>query len=73
MTGCGMLLGVLLIVSGIGLILLARYRSERDSWRTRAILWKKAAKRWQESYEIMSDGFDALWRMNKKQEGENHE
>ena len=61
-----------LIVFWISLILLAHYKSERDSWRTRAILWKEAAKRWEESYEILSDGFDALWRMSKS-EGNSHE
>ena len=74
MTGHTMLLAVL-IISGIGLILLTckavRYKSESDSWRTRAMLWREAAERWEESYEIMSDGFDALWRMHKS-ERDNH-
>lgn len=75
-TGHTMLLAAL-IVSGIGIILLAhravRYERERDSWRTSAMLWREAAERWEESYRIVSDGFDALWRMHNKSERENHE
>ena len=54
-----------LIVFWAVLILLAYYKSEMDSWRTNAMLWKKAAKYWEESYEIVSDGFDALWNSEK--------
>lgn len=72
MTGCGMLLGVLLIVSGIGLILLLHYKSERDSWHTSAMLWRETAERWEVLYRTVSDRLEEQRRMHKS-DRENHE
>lgn len=46
------------------------YKHEACRWKRLSKAWRDAAEYWQESYNVMSDGFKALWRMHKR---ENHE
>ena len=62
---------VSILVNIFMLVRLLYYKYEVSYWKRLLKIWIDAAERWEELYNIMSDGFDALWRMHNS-ERDNH-
>ena len=62
---------VSILVNFFMFVRLLYYKYEISCWKGLLKIWIDAAEHWEEQYKIMSNGFDALWRMHKS-ERENH-